>query len=627
MGWSWWTSLEWPSVRPAGWGRARSHRSWRDGLRRHLAVTVLGLASLCTVAFGCSTPQDPAQSDQPSITETATGTPASLPTAQSIEPGCDGTAPRVCLVPLSEDLTSEAGALVEDLHGRGLAAGWLSPVSLSVSDFSTRRRQLIANRAEERVAEVYRQFVEDRDVTVIAVAPQDMFIEGETFDWVFGFRGDRVLVISTFRMDDENWGYSPDPELRASRLRKMLLRYVGLAHLGLEMNDEPLTVLYRHLDGLDNLDVMQEGVLQRADLPEPDADLEAWAQEFCAVAEPLYVSDELAWDTLGSGLDLFQSVSASKSMVSTHVAELSRRHQRFLADIETVPLPQASNGDVSAIVEAIRFRAELLAQSVGIIDATLQTVNDLDDLWPALEPVLFENLGIPLAAETDSLRESVSLVVWVALQDAAPCGEYEPAPRREAPAVQSNPMGIDVMELLLSADDWDTPAQVSEESCARIGDRVVADRRFLADGGHLGVGDIPYRSARISLVIFADPSLAQAEVREQIASGIDGWLQEFAERDNIPLDAYKQFLTRMETADVGDLGDLSFHASADWSTGGGHDYTVSAFGPLVVEVSLSMNADIPGDWVGGAESPKMMHRVLDGIEVAYGQGIDLTACE
>jgi len=73
---------------------------------------------------------------------------------------------------------------------------------------------------------------------------------------VFGATGDRVSVISTYRMRT-GIGLFGDPRQQI-RLRKMVTRYIGFSYFGLARSQDPQSVLYDNILGPMDLDVMGE---------------------------------------------------------------------------------------------------------------------------------------------------------------------------------------------------------------------------------------------------------------------------------------------------------------------------------------------------------------------------------
>jgi len=121
------------------------------------------------------------------------------------------------------------------------------------------RRQLVA---EELVAFMQRSYpkqTNNPNVLLIGITTSDMFIRA--FDWKFAFayrQDGRFVVVSTARMDPENYLEPPNPELLRTRVRKMISKSLGLLYYRLPESKDPRSVLYGPILGLDDLGMIGE---------------------------------------------------------------------------------------------------------------------------------------------------------------------------------------------------------------------------------------------------------------------------------------------------------------------------------------------------------------------------------
>jgi predicted Zn-dependent protease len=80
--------------------------------------------------------------------------------------------------------------------------------------------------------------------------------------WQFTFSlrssDDRFAVVSYARMDPSGLGERPDPGRFTARLHKMVAKNIGIMYYGLPISQDPRSVLYGQIDGVDELDVMTE---------------------------------------------------------------------------------------------------------------------------------------------------------------------------------------------------------------------------------------------------------------------------------------------------------------------------------------------------------------------------------
>lgn len=59
-------------------------------------------------------------------------------------------------------------------------------------------------------------------------------------------------------MDPVAYGQPPNEELLRSRLRKMVMKDIGIMYYGLPLSNDPRSVMYRNILGIDDLDRMTE---------------------------------------------------------------------------------------------------------------------------------------------------------------------------------------------------------------------------------------------------------------------------------------------------------------------------------------------------------------------------------
>jgi YD repeat-containing protein len=131
-----------------------------------------------------------------------------------------------------------------------LAAGYRREFSLEVEvlpalplDGTTRnpqRRQVIAEELLDRMKARYPELARDPDAALIGVTDQDMYIFTRDWDYAFNLRIEgHLAVISTARLKEGD----VSPQLLAERTRKLLTKNIGILHYGLDLSNDPLSVL------------------------------------------------------------------------------------------------------------------------------------------------------------------------------------------------------------------------------------------------------------------------------------------------------------------------------------------------------------------------------------------------
>jgi predicted Zn-dependent protease len=138
----------------------------------------------------------------------------------------------------------------------------LPALSLDGQAVDEPRGQAIAEELITTIRRRYTHLVRNPNARVIGITPRDMFILAMQKRWRFAFslRGDdrRFAVISYARMDPVAYGQPPNEELLRSRLRKMVMKDIGVMYYGLPLSNDPRSVMYSNILGIDDLDRMTE---------------------------------------------------------------------------------------------------------------------------------------------------------------------------------------------------------------------------------------------------------------------------------------------------------------------------------------------------------------------------------
>ena len=137
----------------------------------------------------------------------------------------------------------------------GLTITLLSPTSVEPAAMDRERVQVVA----EELASSLRRLPQHGRHLLIGLTAYDMYIRGYPWEWAFAYRdGQRVVVVSTARMDESNWGMPAAPDRLRARLRKMVAKNLGLMYYGLKQTSDRRSVLFGPILGLDDLDAIGE---------------------------------------------------------------------------------------------------------------------------------------------------------------------------------------------------------------------------------------------------------------------------------------------------------------------------------------------------------------------------------
>lgn len=121
------------------------------------------------------------------------------------------------------------------------------------------RHQLIAEEVIALMQRKHPKLATDPDAILIGITAYDMYIRQERWGFAFAWRQDgRFAVVSTARMDPENFEEPPAPDLLHTRLRKVVTKTVGLMHYRLPQSTDLDSVMYGPILGLDDLDSVGE---------------------------------------------------------------------------------------------------------------------------------------------------------------------------------------------------------------------------------------------------------------------------------------------------------------------------------------------------------------------------------
>jgi predicted Zn-dependent protease len=167
----------------------------------------------------------------------------------------------VYFVPIGDAPTSDINALVGHYKQKfGFEAHVLPPMALDETDTDPDRHQLIAENVLESMQQAYPEYSLNKSVILIGITRQDMYPRSEPWDFCFGWRKkeERAAVVSTARLDLRYRGEPIDEATPTKRLQKVVTKDIGILYYDKSGSDNPRSVLYNKILGIQELDEVTE---------------------------------------------------------------------------------------------------------------------------------------------------------------------------------------------------------------------------------------------------------------------------------------------------------------------------------------------------------------------------------
>ncbi len=175
---------------------------------------------------------------------------------------CQGADKHVCLVPLGQVSPALVQHLVDHYRDQyGLPITVLNPCAVPPDIANPLRGQIDAATLIRYMGSLFMDEYSDPNAVLIGITPVDLYSGESHFRYLFGLKGTPTspqAVISTFRMNPEAYGGTPDDELLFSRARKLMTKYIGILYYGLLDSDDPESPLYNSILSTADLDDMKE---------------------------------------------------------------------------------------------------------------------------------------------------------------------------------------------------------------------------------------------------------------------------------------------------------------------------------------------------------------------------------
>jgi predicted Zn-dependent protease len=128
------------------------------------------------------------------------------------------------------------------------------------SDVNPDRHQLIAENVLNSMHSTYSRYIENNSSVLIGITSDDMYPLGQNWRFCFGWRQPAIhsAVVSTAHMDLHYGGEPPNQANETSRLQKMVTKDIGIMYYNRSPNDDPHSVLFNGIMGIQELDQASE---------------------------------------------------------------------------------------------------------------------------------------------------------------------------------------------------------------------------------------------------------------------------------------------------------------------------------------------------------------------------------
>src|SRR5262249_5329717 len=141
----------------------------------------------------------------------------------------------------------------------GIELKSLPVVPLDSSVVDTSRNQLVAQRIIQSMKQAQQELSRDHHTILIGITERDMYITVDSGRHVLNLRKEgRFAVISTAQLGTKPPLVPFNPLVVQSRLRKLLIKNIGLLYYQLPLTSDPTSTLYGAVENGADLDWMTE---------------------------------------------------------------------------------------------------------------------------------------------------------------------------------------------------------------------------------------------------------------------------------------------------------------------------------------------------------------------------------
>jgi predicted Zn-dependent protease len=184
-----------------------------------------------------------------------------LPTSASapLAPKIEGS--KIYFVPIGDFPTEQLQPLVQYYHQKyNLEITVVNSIPVDPTTRDASRQQLMAENLDASIRNSVPEHASETAAILIGFTSEDMYPTSKNWQFAFGWRerDTRTAVVSTARLNLPNIAQALTRDLPGTRLRKIVTKDIGILYYGLPQSQNPNSVLYNQIMGIEELDEVGE---------------------------------------------------------------------------------------------------------------------------------------------------------------------------------------------------------------------------------------------------------------------------------------------------------------------------------------------------------------------------------
>jgi predicted Zn-dependent protease len=169
--------------------------------------------------------------------------------------------PKIYFVPIGNFPDEQLQPLVENYRKKyKLEITIVNGISVDPATRDASRQQLMAETLAAGLRSNVPEAASDKGSIVIGFTSEDIYPTSKNWQFVFGWRDSsaRTAVVSTARLNLVDIAQPMTPDTPGTRMRKIATKDLGILYFGLPQSNNPNSVLYNQIMGIEELDAVGE---------------------------------------------------------------------------------------------------------------------------------------------------------------------------------------------------------------------------------------------------------------------------------------------------------------------------------------------------------------------------------